>query len=209
MGKRRFFVYAMMIVAFACAGLWADDLNPPLWRGQALTTMQSWEFGTNQNPSAPDIDNNPFGTASASVVYDSPFTPWLDNDCNHQGVWFVEDRIDLFVPNSSVPNPIKYMWLQLTFYSDSANDPQIFSIPGLSMVEKIQKIQLDDYYWHGTYRITIEPNPSEETLYIMPRDCTILIDEIVLDTLCIPEPAMAGLLGSSMCLLLCSRRHLR
>ena len=55
----------------------------------------------------------------------------------------------------------------------------------------------------------IEPNPNEESIQIKPRDCTIYIDEIVIDTICIPEPAsMAMLLGTSGLLAFIRRRFI-
>ena len=48
---------------------------------------------------------------------------------------------------------------------------------------------------NGTLLITIEPNPDHETIEIRPKDCTMYIDQIIVDTRCIPEPATMCLLG--------------
>jgi len=144
---------------------------------------------------APDVVHNPFGDPLADIYYDFPVPPWIPEDHGHFGVWYVEEWIDLFIPNNPEPNDQKLIWLQLTYYADGAGDAQFFSAPGLTSVETIDKFALDDLYWHATYLITIEPNPPFEHIYLSPRDCTLYVDEIVVDTICIPEPASLALLA--------------
>jgi hypothetical protein len=50
-------------------------------------------------------------------------------------------------------------------------------------------------HWYVTYDITLSPNPPEEVIVIQPAGCTTYIDEIVVDTICIPEPATLLMLG--------------
>jgi len=182
----------VVLGAFGAGAALADDLNPPPWRtsppGVPPTTYQAWEFSTPANPSLADVDLNAFGDPLATVVYHKPVAPWIPYDQGHQGVWYVEDWLELWIPNRPDPNMYKLVWLQLTFYADGSGDPQIFSVPPWASVQTISKVPLDPWYSHGTYLITIQPNPPEEILYLLPRDCTIYVDEIVVDTICIPEP---------------------
>jgi hypothetical protein len=47
--------------------------------------------------------------------------------------------------------------------------------------------------WHySVYSIIIEPNPAFETVRV---DGGIMVDSLVIDTICIPEPATMVLLG--------------
>ena len=62
-------------------------------------------------------------------------------------------------------------------------------------MEVVQSTVVDALYYHEVIRITLEPNPPEEWIAILPRDCTLYIDEIVVDTICVPEPATMVLLG--------------
>ncbi|MHC4574048.1 MAG: hypothetical protein ACYS76_07935 [Planctomycetota bacterium] len=39
-------------------------------------------------------------------------------------------------------------------------------------------------YFQATYQIFIRPNPASETIYIQPWNCTMLVDEVVIDTIC-------------------------
>ncbi len=157
-----------------------DDLLPAPWRtnppGQPPTTMQMWQFLTPTNPAPPAVVFNSFGNPLATVHYTSPFVPWLPDDHGHLGVWYVENWMGFELPNQPDPNLEKLLWVQVTFSSVGGQDPLFFTTPPLTSVETIQKTQLDQYYWHGTYLIKIQPNPPMETLYIAPRECAINID---------------------------------
>lgn len=190
------------ILALASCAL-ALDLNPPIWRGCEGTTYQAWDFNTNANPLAPDGGvNNPYGAPSASIAGNFPFTVWLPSDQGYQGVWKFEDYILVDLPNNPVPNDYKDIWIQVTYYADEAADPDLVTLPASAGVAQvIQKTELplqpgaQMTYWHATYLLHIEPNPPFEQIWIMPHDCTMFVDELVIDTLCAPEPGTALLLG--------------
>ena len=172
--------------------------DPP---GQGFTTFQVWEFGTDANPAAPDQDYNSFGDPFVTVIGDLPFATWIAEHQGHLGLWRFEDWMEVFLPNNPEPRDFKHVWLQLTYSAANGSDPEILSLPGYSSIELVNKVQLDDYYWHATWQITIEPNPDEELIVIMPRDCTLYVDELVVDTICIPEPASLALLAAAGMLL--------
>ncbi len=138
---------------------------------------------------------NPFGEPEARIFGDFPFTVWKKTDNGHQGVWRFEDYIELYVPNSPVPDNRKEIWLQMTYSAGYGHQPLVVTLPYQSSINVVEWTKLDQYYWHVTYHVIVEPNPVEEMIYIQPRDCTLYLDEIVLDTLCIPEPASLLLLA--------------
>jgi hypothetical protein len=185
-----------LIIGAVVGSALADDLYPPPWRGLPGSTYQQWEFSTNANPAAPTYVNNPYGTPSAMVLGNFPYTRWKNTDYGHQGVWQFEDFMVFMLPNADIQNPVKYIWVQVTYSADGGADPMLFTIPpDVGVVQTVNKTQLDAYYWHGTYLLTIEPNPVSEQLWLEPRDCTIYVDQVVIDTICIPEPSVFALMA--------------
>jgi hypothetical protein len=76
-------ILSLTILCF-CAGLaYGDYADPPGWDSNPYFTHQTWGFGTNANPTAPDDGGagNPYGTAM--VTADTASTPgtvyWQDN----------------------------------------------------------------------------------------------------------------------------------
>jgi len=193
-------VLSLSCSAFAALTGLTTDVMEPAWRGMAGTTLQGWSFDTGDNPALldPSLDMNPYGTPSAEVFTpDTGFprqTYWMDSDGGHDGVWrlYGDDYLMLHIPNTdnTGPNTSKEIWLQITYSAGSIErKPQLQTLPNYASLEHIQGTVVDDLYYHDIFKITLEPNPTEEWIAIMPRDCTLYIDEIVVDTVCVPEPA--------------------
>ena len=193
--KRVVVFLALTVVLLLANGLQAEDLYAPAWRGAENTTQAMWEFSTDANPAAPDFFVNPLGEPSVEVVGDFPYTVWLNEDQGHAGVWKTEDYLRIDILNYDNANPLKEIWLQVTYSSEGSIAPTVVTTPTASWVELIGTTILDDHYSHATYQITIEPNPSSESIFILPYGCTLFVDELVVDTICIPEPATMILLG--------------
>ena len=189
--------------AFASLTDLSTDVLEPEWRGDDRTTLQAWSFDTPDNPAVLTIDENPYpGTPSAEVfVPDTGFpknTYHMAEDNGHTGVWRIygEDYMLLYLPNFPEPNPSKEIWLQITYSAGSLErKPELQTDPAYASMEVVQSTVVDALYYHEVIRITLEPNPPEEWIAILPRDCTLYIDEIVVDTICVPEPATMVLLG--------------
>ena len=196
---------AIAVIGICCFPVLAEDLNPPEWRGEEGSTLQIWEFFSADNPAAPDVDQNPYGSAVAEVTGDFPFTQWLSVDpvdTTAEGVWRFEDYMRLDIPNQPIDNPYKLIRIQLTLSTgDDADMPADIAIMAdgtevpADQISFLGMTQLSEYYYHATYDIVIYPNPTEESIYIQPRDCTLYVDEVVVDTICVPEPASLLLLS--------------
>lgn len=201
-------VCVLMSVALLCASSFAAlDLNPAPWRtnpaGQVPTTYQSWDFSTNSNPSTPTVDLNPFGTATLSVAGNFlTNTVWYNYypTGGHQGVWGFEDNVTVNIPNQPVANPYKEIWIQITYRSDLFNAPNVFVLPegdagAYQVMNLVERSAVDNFFYHATYHAVIEPNPTFEVSFITPFDCTLYLDDIIIETICVPEPMTMVLLG--------------
>jgi len=186
---------AALMVAVSPLAAYADDFFPPQWRGESGTTMQQWTFNTSANPTLANIDNNPYGDPTASIT-PSATTHWWNMWQGHQGVWKFEDFMYLDIPNTPIPNDTKYIWVQFTYYAAGGAMPQLYSDPGESMMDVVYPpVQIDPYFWHAAVQLTLHPNPSFERITIEPMDCTLYIDQVVVDTICFPEPSTLMLLA--------------
>jgi hypothetical protein len=223
MNKNRFaFSMACAVVALAMGGQSvADDLFPPPWRGQPLTTLTEWEFRSPANPVPPDGDIipvvgdglGPTGFPEATISGPLTWDPWDGN-----GAWIGTGPdplalgfIDLQIPNWIDTEPIKFLQIQIT------TQPRITQpSPGVILVEnpfvagiaasdpagiidvtRLNVSELDlmtiDGHWHRTELWRIRPNPDWEIIRIaVPIDS--LVDQIVVDTIStVPEPASLAL----------------
>lgn len=178
------------------------DTVEPAWRGQANTTLQAWNFDSASNPALVTVDQNPYGTPSATVFEPDTTIPkktyWMPSDNDHTGVWRIYgwNYMELYLPNSPQENPIKEIWLQITYSAGSIDrKPEIQTQPEYATMQVMQSTVVDALYYHDVIKITLNPNPTEEWIYLLPRDCTLYIDEIVVDTICIPEPMTIAILG--------------
>ena len=182
----------------------ADDLNPPtMWqRGEAGSTFQQWEFLTDDETPAPDFLDNPYGTPILTVY---PAHPWEAEWGGHLGVWPLSGAIQTEIPNNKVQNDFKLLQIQLTWStelpipvspvviieSDPTGELTLLDETTISLGLTGVPGAGSDWY-HSTYLYEIVPNPNFETITISG---TIMVDELVIDTICVPEPATMSLLG--------------
>jgi len=206
----------LLAVCMLTAMASADDLLPPEWRGLPNSTFQIWEFDDSSNPADPNECSNPYGDPQAVIYgeFDFPYrdTWWMDDDiAGHQGVWNIGGAMALEIPNDPELRPMKEIRLQVTYDGGHSSDPNVTFDPWVEVVAtdgaevvdfvRTSSIVLDDWFTHAVYDLVLEPNPSFETIWLMPHYCQLYIDEIVVDTICIPEPASLLLLAAGWALL--------
>ena len=194
-----------------------DDLFPPEWRGGPNSTLQIWEFNTGANPALPTSYANPYGTPEATIFgeFNLPMrdTLWLAEDLGHQGVWNIGGAMSFDIPNDPVLRPFKYIRLQITYDGGTTPEPQpridVYADNGATVIESefVGRVILDQTYVHDTYDFVLQPNPSHETIWVQPRYCQIYVDEVVIDTICVPEPStlVTLLIGAMACVVLRKR----
>jgi len=212
------FVFALGLLAALswCVPAWADDFNPPSWRGNPGTSWAMWEF-LNDDPTPPPDDGFlPFGPPSM-VVTPGPGAGWFDlnppynpnaspTNPSGYGWWNLSGQLDITMPNSPILNPHKEIWIQLTWSPQAPENVPFVSVthPGGTTTETsvplVHTIAYEEYpgqaqglkVFRDVYHIDLIPNPPWEIIHIRGG---INVDEVVVDTWCVPEPASLGLLS--------------
>jgi len=185
---------ALLTVLAWAPSIWADDLNPPPWRGQDGSTYAKWEFSTPDPNPVPDQQYNPYGQSNMTVT-PGPGMGWLPELDGRLGVWQLSGRIEVWIPNYPLPRPVKYIWVQLTWQGQSPGRPTVSEVYTGRTGSLIHE-QSGSPWLESTFLIDIKPNPQSEVISI---EGPINVDELVIDTICIPEPS--GLLALSGSLL--------
>ena len=166
-------------------------------RGDAGTTYQEWTFDIdNENPAAPDIDENPYGTAEASIS-----GSWVSSFMGRPGVWGNHPEpleISLYIPNQEVRNPWKEIWLEIGYRGtlmEVTVDPIPAGAPPILIAQNTVLVDPTNLWYKSVYAWHIEPNPDAEVIFISATGTGGFIDYVAVDTICIPAPG-AVLLGS-------------
>jgi hypothetical protein len=193
---------AAVLVGLLSSLAGAHDLLPPSWRGQEGSTYQEWDFLTSADPAAPDVIDNPYGTAVADIAYDIYGEGWLyyfEELGDQVGYWDIgTGSITVDIDNRPEPLPYKEVWVQVTYYQHIHDAPEI-TVPGgefqygdtvlVDSAPNLGAWYLDLSVWR------IEPNPvAEQVIFDGVAGSGAIIDQIVIDTICVPEPSAAALL---------------
>jgi hypothetical protein len=174
----------------------------PSWRGGPGTTLEQWLFSDSSVLPSPDDVHNPYGTPELWIGGRATYYESIDS---YKGVWAPgTDEIDVLIPNTdnTSSDTYKNIWIEITWKAAGLTvRPRIPSNPlvgvapdgGYDAMNFTRSDTLiDDSGWYRTIvMVDIWPNPISEWITIKGD---IYIDEITIDTRCVPEPATFGLL---------------
>jgi len=194
----------MLLTLVACALMAAPALAVPSlgwWeRGDPGSTYQLWTFDDGDNPAEPEVDQNPYGIATADIYTtgNSSLFGWYSDYLSRPGVWGGKPvNMDLLIPNRMAPDNWKDIWLEI----GHRGTPYISvtPVPVGGSVDLIVKdtvlVDPNNMWYKSIYAWHITPNPYEEYICISVTGTGGAVDYVGVDTICVPAPG-AILLGS-------------
>lgn len=222
---RRFSI-ALCVVALCGAGIaqavdvWGGPPDDTWNRGDEGSTYQHWDFNTSDLPSVPEMLDNPYGTPVAELTSDWEYgEQWpapedIDPDGTVDGWHSINPDgsfMRLIIPNNPVENEVKYIFLQITVSKGvqvSAEGINLDGTVGTTAIWDTGRPQIqhpgpapfDGSWYTYNFGFEIRPNPAYEIIDIYVPFCGV-VDQIVVDTICTPEPTaiipltLAGLIG--------------
>ena len=177
-----------------CSHILVADFNPPAWRNLPGTTYQRWEFSVSAPLPIADDYSNPYGSPT---VTNSIVGNWYDQVSNHQGIWYSE-TISFSVPIApETLNDTKYriqmVWMSPTI---AITNVSFFARDSGGIVPATQAEIIDQYYdlgWtYTTFEMVAAPLDSIPILYFEAKSKgnlqSVYVDEIIIDSILIPEP---------------------
>ena len=201
--RRLCLIVSVLVIAGSASAL-TVFVDPP-FAGAENSTMAIWGFDTDAEPALPEVVDNPFGAPEAAIVEAGLFDKWwidVDQGTGRQGVWKTEGHYEFAIDNSDLTGPDTYkeIVVQMVYDSDPLDDRVWlrFSADGSGLtagIEPDERTDLGDGYSLATWNLELRPNPTEETIYLLPYYSNLYIDAIRIDTVCVPEPATMGILG--------------
>jgi hypothetical protein len=174
-----------------------------------VTTYQEWTFNDADNPAWPEFAANPYGTPTVELSGEPDYTfDWYSEYLGHTGVWHAEFLdLRLEIPNRPISDEYKEIWITVIFQGKLDTD-SVTPVPGGDKVTSLgQTITNIGNSWKElVIGWRLEPNPESEIICMGFSGTGSSIDSVVVETICIPEPATLAMLGLGALALLAGRR---
>jgi hypothetical protein len=190
----------------------ADDIYPPTWRGQPDTVTARWDSWTGYSYMMyPDAWNSNPGLSylpSAYAYEGASFLPEFEGRTDVIKLTG-NSQIDFWLPNFDQENPYKEVQIQVTYFATSTAQWSGVDASTFPYSAEVSEPVLITDYNHGdgwytdVWDLQIRPNPPSEFIYVNFTDGFLggqplypaYLDQVVIDTICVPEPATICLFG--------------
>ena len=189
----------------------ADDVAAPPWRGPPGTLFAEWDTWTGHpvlidtdqwDHNIPDEISQPFAKASDAAI----LHPTFGHSSTRTNVMEViaDDDLMFYLDNWDAPNPEKMVRVQVTYHSSAGGFPVAFNVwptgkpTGEPQYIDAVPVLIDDSdpeWFTGVYDFTLQPNPPAEVIGLKFSQYSAFVDQVVIDTYCVPEPASIALLA--------------
>lgn len=181
---------------------WAGPvLAPPLLPGE---TYQEWTFDDDDNPAIPELDMNPYGTATATIsgIPGGASPEWAATLFERLGVWQADELVELVieVPNEAIRRPYKEIYIEIGFLGE-LDSFAVYPDPSGGNVELLaphEIVEMAGDWKKLTASYHIKPNPDKEYIcygFTAGTAGVAAVDYVIVNTICIPEPLTICLLG--------------
>jgi hypothetical protein len=172
----------------------------PSWRKGTGTTFEQWSFSSSTSLSPDAGSFTPYGTPELWIGDRAAYFSTVDT---YTGVWAPKnDEMDFQIPNNpnNAAGTEKHIWAEITWKvagldSRTSNDSLMVGVDPGGVYTAMDFTRSDTDLGNGWFstivKVDIWPNPISEWITVKGD---IYIDEITIDTQCIPEPATFGLL---------------
>ena len=212
--SRRTSIVALITALGLSGAALGDDLTPPPWRFNPGTTVQHWDFSAGPGGGAPDALplNNSYGTPTLNPTSGNIWQPTF---AGRNDVWAIAGgSLQFDIPNTGLQTHQKELWLQVTFLSNAAVPPPLYAVAGLSgpftQIGGPFNTVLPNGWVHQLTQWSTPVCPASERVAIFPglAGVQVFVDQVVIDTQCIPVPSAgsASLLSAAG---LCALRRRR
>ena len=190
----------------------ADDLNPPPWRGLLGSTFQHWGFnqpstGGPQLPDSGSLQNPNLGQPALFFPGNSGWTPTFQG---RTGIVTLGPGVPITfrIPNfDGGPEMTKHIWLQRTWWSALPTAQVVLPTGAHITPGFVNTVPLAGGWNHTTATWSLDHCPPMEDVTITNLTTSdVFLDQVVIDTICVPEPASMVALGLGAVALLRRRR---
>ena len=213
---RKVIIFAMAGVLMGAGVAGADDFSPPEWdRNDPYAMTAEWEFTSDINPVSPDGESgitnlaNGGGHITQATISGPPWggeSPiWQPGDGD--GEWYFPEGGLITIEMDNVIDFMPYndLWGQITYRNPMGLlvAPTVLDITAFDN-EVGSNVAATFQYSQGSYgpgtteyyaaMWRLSPNPDWETI-IIEVPITMTVDQIVVDTISVPEPATLLLLS--------------